>query len=432
MRATAISGGSETDTPLEDLAMSEPPSDPNRGDDLAERQGEVPTWKPELMDELLELVHLSSGSDADFDDGLEQLEERHGESVFSEALYMLSHLRFDGSEAKRHWRRIREHRSAMQDRLGSSVDMLVAMVSYFVEIERKLEHPKVIELRLFEQTQASAYRDELTGLCNFRLFREHLAHELVLAERYGAPLSLVMVDIDDFKNYNDLNGHEAGNEVLGDVARLLADSLRRSDIPARYGGEEFVLVLPETTKTNAELVAERARRAIEQHPFPNRERQPGRALTVSMGVATYPADGLDPRELVRHADQAMYVAKSKGKNRVYLYGEDRRSFSRIEARLDGRFCQLHPDFHELQTVNISEQGLLFLVDQRLSLGTLIDVQLTLPDSDREVACTGRVVRVEEKRGGRYQAALRIVEIGTRDRSRLAKYIQEAQKTTTRS
>jgi diguanylate cyclase (GGDEF)-like protein len=300
--------------------------------------------------------------------------------------------------------------------------MLVALVSYFVEVERKLEHPKVIELRLFEQTQASAYRDELTGLCNFRLFREHLAHELELAERYGSPLSLVMADIDDFKNYNDLNGHEAGNEVLKGVAEIFVASLRRSDIPARYGGEEFVLVLPETTKTNAQLVADRARCSIEAHPFPNREAQPGGALTVSMGISTYPADGSDSGELVRHADQAMYAAKARGKNRVYLYGEDRRSFSRIKAELDGRFCVLQPDFHSLTTVNISEQGLLFVVDQQLPLGKPIDVLLNLPESDREIVCTGRVVRVEELSGSRYQAAIRIVDIDTRDRDLLAGFI----------
>lgn len=403
--------------------MDEQPSDGAPRHGVVERPGEGSTWNPELLDELLGLLHGDGTSDQEFDEALEKLEARHGDEVYAEALYMLSHLRFDGREAKRHWQRIRAHRSSMQQRLDSQVDMLVAMVSYFVEVERKLEHPKVIELRLFEQTQASAYRDELTGLCNFRLFREHLSHELQLAERYGSPLSLVMVDIDDFKFYNDSNGHEAGNEVLSSVAHLLAESLRRSDIPARYGGEEFVLVLPETTKTDARLVAERARRTLEQHPFPSRERQPGGALTVSMGIATYPADGCEARELVRHADQAMYVAKAKGKNRVYLYGEDRRSFGRIEAELDGKICDLRAQFHPLKTMNISEQGLLFVVDRQLTLGTLIDVQLTLPGSDREIACTGRVVRVEETTDDRYQAAIRIVEIGTRDRGLLARFIQ---------
>jgi hypothetical protein len=190
--------------------------------------------------------------------------------------------------------------------------------------------------------------------------------------------------------------------------------------------EEFVLVLPETSKTDAQRVAERARYAIEDHPFANREAQPGGALTVSMGVATYPADGADARELVRHADQAMYVAKAKGKNRVYLFGEDRRSFSRVKAELDGKFCVLHPDIRSLTTVNISERGLLFLVDEQLPLGSLIDVQLNLPEVDREIACTGRVVRVEEKSGNRYRAAIRIVEIGARDRILLATFIQDAE------
>ncbi|MHC4992838.1 MAG: PilZ domain-containing protein, partial [Planctomycetota bacterium] len=141
--------------------------------------------------------------------------------------------------------------------------------------------------------------------------------------------------------------------------------------------------------------------------------------------ATYPADGTVARALVRHADQAMYVAKARGKNQVYLYGEDRRSFGRIRAELDGKFCVLEPDFHSLTTVNISEQGLLFIVENELPLGSLIDVRLLLPDGDREIATSGRVVRVEEKEGGRFQAAIRILEIGARDRSVLAEYIQRS-------
>ncbi len=407
--------------------MDKPPSDAVDREGVAEWPLEGAGWNPELLEELQRVVQRG-GTTAELDRELRRLEADRGESVYADCLYMLSHLRFEGAEAKYHWRGILAHRNGMQERLESEVNLLVALVSYFVEVERRLETPKVIELRLFEQTQASAYRDELTGLCNFRLFREHLSRELQQAERYGSPLSIVMVDIDDFKHYNDTNGHEAGNEVLATMARLLADSLRRSDVPARYGGEEFVLVLPATSKADARLVAERARAAIEQHPFPHRETQPGGALTVSMGVATCPADGRDERNLVRHADQAMYVAKARGKNQVYLYGEDRRSYSRIQARLDGTFCVLEPDVHSLTTVNISEQGLLFVVDQQLSLGALIDVRLMLPDGDHEIGATGRVVRVEEKNDKLYQAALRIVEIGTQDRITLARYIERSQST----
>jgi diguanylate cyclase (GGDEF)-like protein len=407
--------------------MEKPPSDTVDRRGAAESPFEGAGWNPEILEELQRVVQRG-GATADLDRELKRLEADRGESVYADCLHMLSHLRFESAEAKYHWRGILAHRNEMQERLESEVNLLVALVSYFLEVERKLETPKVIELRLFEQTQASAYRDELTGLCNFRLFREHLSRELQQAERYGSPLSIVMVDIDDFKNYNDTNGHEAGNEVLATMAGLLADSLRRSDVPARYGGEEFVLVLPATPKSDARVVAERARIAIEQHPFPHRETQPGGALTVSMGVATCPADGRDEGTLVRHSDQAMYVAKARGKNQVYLYGEDRRSFSRIQARLDGTFCVLEPDFHSLTTVNISERGLLFVVDHQLALGALIDVRLMLPHCDREIAATGRVVRVEEKNDNLYQAALRIVDIGTQDRIMLARYIEESRST----
>jgi diguanylate cyclase (GGDEF)-like protein len=404
--------------------MEKPPSDAVDRTGAAESPLDGPGWNPEMLDELQRVAQTGRAT-ADLDRELRRLEAERGESVYADCLFMLSHLRFEDAEAKHHWRGILAHRNEMQERLESEVNLLVALVSYFVGVERRFETPKVIELRLFEKTQASVYRDELTGLCNFRLFREHLARELQQADRYGSPLSLVMVDIDDFKHYNDSNGHEVGNEALAAMAGLLADSLRRSDVPARYGGEEFILVLPATSKSDAHLVAERARIAIEQHPFPHRETQPGGALTVSMGVATCPADGRDEGSLVRHADQAMYVAKARGKNQVYLYGEDRRSYGRIRARLDGTFCVLEPDVHSLTTVNISERGLLFVVDHQLSLGALIDVRLMLPDGDREIAATGRVVRVEEKNDNLFQAALRIVEIGTQDRVMLARYIESS-------
>jgi diguanylate cyclase (GGDEF)-like protein len=235
-----------------------------------------------------------------------------------------------------------------------------------------------------------------------------------------------MIDIDDFKNYNDQNGHEAGNGVLAKMAQLIAESLRRSDIPARYGGEEFALVLPFTPKLEAGQVAERVRTKIEGHSFPNLESQPEGKLTISLGIATYPADCDDASSLVRKADRAMYVAKSKGKNSVYLYGENTRSFRRIPANLGGKFCVLAADFHPLSTVNISEGGLLLMVDRKLRIGSLIDVRLMLPGASREIATSGRVVRVEQTEEGTFRAAVRITEIGTRDQALLGKYIRETE------
>lgn len=385
--------------------------------------GETPERSLKVMETIAQLLSGSDLSKPDLESDLSDLVSRHGATVYAELIHLLSHLRFEPDEARAHWTRILEHRTFMSDRLGMTVDLRVALLSYFVEVNRKLKNPKIIELQLFEQTQESAYRDELTGLCNFRYFKDHLGREIERAERYGLALSLVMVDIDDFKTYNDTNGHETGNEALATVARLLVESLRKIDVPARYGGEEFALILPSTAKLAALGVAERTRRRIDEQYFPCEGGQPLGRLTASMGIASYPADAADPSDLVRRADSALYVAKTMGKNEVHLYGQNRRSFRRIKAALDGKICVLSAECHPLTTIDISAGGLLFHVDRKLNLGSLVDVELMLPDAPRPITTCGRVVRVEEKGDDRFEAALRILHVPSEDQVLLNQFIR---------
>ncbi|MBI5560433.1 MAG: GGDEF domain-containing protein, partial [Deltaproteobacteria bacterium] len=137
------------------------------------------------------------------------------------------------------------------------------------------------------------------------------------AKRYKHPLSLVMADIDYFKNYNDAHGHPKGDVVLKMVAEFFRENRRASDIPARYGGEEFILILPGIGAADAFSVAEGIRRAIEEYPFPLQETQPGGNLTASFGVATLPGDGDEPVSLTAMVDKRLYMAKAEGRNRVY-------------------------------------------------------------------------------------------------------------------
>lgn len=125
---------------------------------------------------------------------------------------------------------------------------------------------------------------------------------------------------------------------------------------------------------------------------------------------------------MRCADSAMYAAKSRGKNQIHLYGENRRSYRRIDASLDGNFCMLAAEYHPLTTLNVSEGGLLFVARRPLPVGSLIDITLNLPGSDRGITATGRVIRVEERGGGRFEAALRVIDMSVRDRALLAKYL----------
>jgi diguanylate cyclase (GGDEF)-like protein len=378
---------------------------------------------PELVETLYVLLYDKGLGAEQIDAELGTLSLTHGDTVYSVMIHLFSHLRFAPTEALGHWHNILAHRLDLQERLGEKVDLRVALTSYFVQVNRQLQNPKIIELKLFEQTQASAYRDELTGLHNYRLFREYLTQEITRSEQHGTPLSIVMIDVDNFKLYNDLNGHETGNDALALVARLLKRSLRKGDLAARYGGEEFVLILPMTSKTVAHQVAETARLNIENYSFHNDAQQPMGSLTVSMGVATFPADAHDPSGLVRQADRAMYVAKSSGKNQVQLYGQSRRSFQRVAAALKGEYRVLVAEAHPLLTVDVSEKGLRFYADRPLPVGALIDFRVNLAPSERTVNACGRVVHVSEQSDGRYQAALRVTDMEPADHEALMAYLR---------
>ena len=169
------------------------------------------------------------------------------------------------------------------------------------------------------QFQLMSITDPLTGLHNRRYLEARLTEELNRSKRYDHPMSFMMIDIDDFKLYNDLNGHQAGDRALEITAQCLRSTLRKVDVASRYGGEEFTILLPQTTLEEAGAIADRLRRKIRSTRFPHGESQPLGAVTVSIGVSSF-SPSLDSVEaIVRAADRALYHAKSHGKNRAYAY-----------------------------------------------------------------------------------------------------------------
>jgi diguanylate cyclase (GGDEF)-like protein len=163
---------------------------------------------------------------------------------------------------------------------------------------------------------ARTFTDRLTGLRNYDYFVEALRAETARVRRYGGCTTLVLLDLDRFKAYNDRNGHAAGNRLLAAVGRLIAREKRDADIAARFGGEEFALLVPGRAD-DAVVLAERIRRAIEDMPVTRLHRHhPSEVVTTSVGLATYPVDARDAEELIELADQALYSAKHAGRNRV--------------------------------------------------------------------------------------------------------------------
>jgi len=168
--------------------------------------------------------------------------------------------------------------------------------------------------QLYELTVERAHSDYLTNLWNHGYFQYLLQSEVEKAKATKSPLTLVMIDIDDFKIYNDTLGHQAGDKILKTLANLLRNQSRKMDYVCRYGGEEFTIILPQTDKKEAFLIAERIRMDIQKHPFLNEEIFPHKQLTVSLGMATFPKDGLLPADLITTSDKSLYQAKNKGKN----------------------------------------------------------------------------------------------------------------------
>ena len=182
--------------------------------------------------------------------------------------------------------------------------------------QRDLAAAKVRLEEANEKLRRFASTDGLTGLYNHRYFQVTWRREITRARRYGEELSVMLMDLDAFKELNDLHGHHEGDVVLREFSQLLLRSVRAVDLVARYGGEEFVVSLPRTGKEAAVMLAERLRVRVEAHAFPHAGTQPEGRLTISVGVATFPNDGDTAGEILGRADRAMARAKASGRNAV--------------------------------------------------------------------------------------------------------------------
>jgi diguanylate cyclase (GGDEF)-like protein len=211
--------------------------------------------------------------------------------------------------------------------LGHRATYLIRAGQAFSDLHRAKEENQELlqslnrkneELERFNRTLwDQATHDGLTGLYNYRYFQEALFREIARSDRYGKSLSVILLDVDSFKKYNDAHGHQMGDDVLRGIGEILLHRIRKSDIAARYGGEEFVVLLPEAGRDYGMRIAEELRETIAGQPFQGRETQSLGIVTASFGMAVYPEDGSDPASLVRVADRTMYEAKQAGGNRVH-------------------------------------------------------------------------------------------------------------------
>ncbi len=202
--------------------------------------------------------------------------------------------------------------------------IVILLFAYLISayLSRNLRENESKLKELLEKFREQSVNDRLTGLYNQAHFFLLLNLQLERAKRYKTAFSLIIFDVDDFKNYNDTNGHIAGSGALRKIAELMKKVFRSSDVMCKYGGDEFVIILSNSDKVGAFLGAERIRETVENEYFEGGEHQPMGKVTLSLGISSYPEHGLDTRELLDKADKALYVAKNIGRNKTVIYSED--------------------------------------------------------------------------------------------------------------
>jgi len=349
------------------------------------------------MDSLQDAVFDCRNNTTDDDeliDALTKCARQHGSRLFQAVFHVFASLDVSQHLADKYWHGLLVHRQTMNQKLGRKIDFLPCLYDYLAASPHSLTKPRLIEEKAYARVIMETTHDSLTSMHNRHYFDEALEQAVSTAKRYGNDVSLLFLDIDNFKDINDTCGHQYGDTILQQVAGIIQSQKRESDIAARYGGEEFVLLMPHTESIRAFILAERIRLHIEKNLVGIEDRP--MEVTISGGLASFPQNSDNSSQLVQRADDALYLAKGAGKNIICLYKEEKRRYLRVKYQEPVKIKELGFETSPIfsgTSKDICIGGILFENDVALPIGSRIQVSLPI-QKGKPLLLIGTVVRVE--------------------------------------
>lgn len=237
---------------------------------------------------------------------------KYQDQFYSTILRTITHKNFDENHAEQLYKEIIIHLNKLNNKLHRDIGIVVASTDYLSNIKNIMNEPKIIEEDKSNSIVETSTKDGLTSLYLRNIFDIYLNKSIENAKRQNTNLSLLMIDIDDFKNVNDTFGHQKGDEVLSKIGYIINESVRETDFACRYGGEELTVIMPNTSSSNAFIIAERIRETIEKENFTEF------FVTVSIGISEIDKNINTSIQIIKYADNALYEAKHTGKNKVCI------------------------------------------------------------------------------------------------------------------
>ena len=377
-----------------------------------------------VRDAVLNCVYNFADDDERLIDELNVIMKNGGKRAYSIFFNVLTHLDLEPDIAENCWHSILLHRKEMMHTLNREVNLRTVICDYLCSVDRTLKNPVFVEIHVFEDQLKSLKYDCLTGLLTRSTFDETFSREFARAKRYKTELSVLFLDLDDFKSVNDIFGHLAGDLVLKDVGQIIKNEIRTEDSAARYGGDEFVVILPQTGKMEGIILSERIRKKIEalNLKYENKKIQ----STISGGLASFSIDAQTEKDLLNYADRALYRAKEFGKNNIAVYSHNKRRYIRIGFEGSINIRQIGGsgglNFYPVNGKNISMAGILFESEVFLELGTKVELTIAMLKNESPFMVIGTVVRVEIFDSRHYDIGVSFLDLEKNIKNEISEYV----------